>query len=94
MYNRYLFFKKLYPDYIILIIKGDKLKSIGIDKEILNYIGYEDIKDINKESINYIIINGLEIEEIKENKVNNYDTYFLRVELTKMVMNINKGMGF
>lgn len=43
MKNKYIFFKRLYKDYVIIFeIKG-KYKSLNIDKELIKYINNGDL---------------------------------------------------
>ena len=74
MKERYEVIKKLYPNYLILIRYKDKLKTFKEDKIIYNYIN----KNINKYHINYIILDKLDIEEIKECSDNNYINNILK----------------
>ena len=69
-YNRYLFCKRLYNNYLILIVDKDKLISFDRDLEILELYGIEEIK----KNINYLIIDNLNITLYKNN--NNYFYYF------------------
>lgn len=46
MKNKYIFFKRLYKDYVIIFeIKG-KYKSLNIDNELIKYINNGDISFI------------------------------------------------
>ena len=43
MKNKYIFFKRLYKDYVIILeIKG-KYKSLNIDNELIKYINNGDL---------------------------------------------------
>ena len=72
MFTRYKFIKKLYPNYLVIIKYADKLKSFRMDGLLLNYlIENKKIKKLNKLKINYVIVNNLDIIEIKEYLNNN-----------------------
>lgn len=80
-FTRYLFVKKIYPEYVVFINSKERLITYGKDLEIVNLIGYKNFFDIN---INYIIVNDLDIF-IKEFSNNNYFYYF-KIILIKNVI--------
>lgn len=86
MKNRYDIIKILYPNYLILINKKNKLITYKNDQKILDYLNIKKKKELNKRKINYLILNNLEIEEIKnyENE-NKYYTYLLKSCILKIV---------
>ena len=57
--NRYVFFKRCYPDYLILINKNNKIKSYNFDKKLLYYLEIENIKKLEKLNINYLILENI-----------------------------------
>ena len=67
MKNRYLFFKKLFPEYVILF--GNK--AIGIDRKLKKYLLNGDI--------NYLIIDANNKIVKYEFKINNYKYYLMRI---------------
>ena len=69
-YNRYLFCKKKYSDYLVFVVVKDKLVTFEYDLKIV-----EMYENINKLNINYIILNGLEIKFFNK-EINNYFYYF------------------
>ncbi len=69
--NRYKFIKKMYPDYLILIVSKKNLISFNIDNLIYKY--YKD--KVFKLNINYIILDGLDIIVKKEFFDNKYFHY-------------------
>lgn len=78
MYNRYLFAKNIYKDYVILIAKKGKYYSFDKDKRILDYINPKNGKIIyilKKFSINFVVLDDLEILGIGKFKINNYYKY-------------------
>ncbi len=72
-YSRYLFVKKLYPNYLVFLRSKDKLETFGTDLEILNIVGLDKVFDINT---NYIVLDNLDIIKIKKFPSNNYFYYF------------------
>ena len=69
MKNRLIFFKKLYPKYLVFIKSKNKLKLNDIDNKILDFInnhkGYK---------VNYVIFVNLDIIKCKNYEFN--DVYF------------------
>ena len=89
--NRYIFFKRCYPDYLILINKNKKIKSYNRDREILHYLEIDDITKIDKLNINYLILENVNIVNIKTYKYNKYYLYYKRyrfIILIKKIKNI------
>ena len=88
--NRYVFFKRCYPNYLILINKNNKIKSYNIDKEILKYLSVEeiDINKINKLNINYLILENINIINKKDYKDNKYYLYYRRCKLNNLIEKI------
>src|SRR5574344_484532 len=87
MKNRYLVIKRLYPNYLILI-KNKHYKDISLykDANILKFIKYKRLHDLERRCINYLILNNLEIEKIKDyqNK-NKYETFLLKSSIIKII---------
>lgn len=78
MKNRYLFFKRLYKDYLLLFTKKDKLLSFNIDNRIISILSSSSnniLEVLTTNSINYIIVDNLDIIEIKSFTNNNYNLY-------------------
>ena len=59
--NRYVFFKRSYPQTIILFKKEKRLFSYGEDKQILENINFKNINDLKSKKINYLIVKDLNI---------------------------------
>ena len=78
-YNRYLFCKRLYNNYLILIKNKDKIISFDEDLKIIELYGIETIK----KNINYLILDGLDIKLYNNN--NNYFYYF-KISLIKDII--------
>ena len=76
MINRYKFTKNIYKDYIVLIIKNKKYYSFDKDKKILDYINFNNkLYLLKKYSINFIVLDNLEILSINNYDINNYYNY-------------------
>ena len=74
--NRYYFTKELYPNYLVLIIKKNKLISFGRERRLLEYIGFNGkINYIRRRKINYLILDNLDIIEIKNYNNDNLNKY-------------------
>lgn len=79
MKERYEVIKKLYPNYLILLVKNNKYITFNEDKLIYNYLNKKLI------NINYIILDNLEIIDKKEYENNNYMYYYLKVKLINAI---------
>lgn len=67
--NKYLFFKSIYKDYIILFKKNNNLKTYGFDKNLIKYK--------NSNDINYIIIDNNFNVTFYKSTLNNYYKYYI-----------------
>ena len=84
-YNRYEFTKKVYPKYIIILLKKGKPYSFDIDRKILKHVGFKDKTYIlQKKKINYLVLDELDIVEKYDYDDNNYDKYLYLVKLNKI----------
>ena len=81
MKERYEVIKKLYPNYLILLIKNNKYYTFGEDKLIYTYIN----KNLNKYEINYMILDNLDIIVKKEYENNNYLNYYFKANLINIL---------
>ena len=81
MKERYEVIKKLYPNYLILIIKNNKYYTFDEDKLIFNYLN----RNLNKYEINYIILDNLDIIVKKEYENNNYLNYYFKINLINIL---------
>ncbi len=78
MKNKYLFFKKLYKNYVIILEDKGIKKTFNCDKLLMKYI--------NNLDINYIIINN-NFDIIKvDYKVNNYKRYLMIEFLCNLII--------
>lgn len=84
-YNRYLFLKRLYKDYIILIRFKNKLISYDIDLLLFKEYGFDKIKQYN---INYIVLNNLEIDELGNYDNNKYLYYYKKILIFEIIRKI------
>lgn len=80
MQERYFVLKKIYPDYLIFFLKKGEIKCIGETKLIVDIFG-NDIKKF----VNYLVINNLEIVEIKKYTNNLYDLYYCKASMIKIL---------
>lgn len=75
-YNRYSFTKKVYPDYVVLLVRKGKYYSYGSDRKILEYIKFKNKTSIlRKKKINYLVLDELDIIEKYEYLENELDRY-------------------
>ena len=79
-----MFLKRLYPNYLILFRKSDnKITSIDIDRKLLYYLKYKNIKKLK---INHIIVSSTnELEVYTYYKKNNYYLYYYRYYLSEII---------
>ena len=93
-YSRYMFFKKLYKRYIILIKGKDRYYTYDRDKEILEYVKFNNkynessLSYLDKYCINYIVIEDLNIIDNVKFKDNNYMKYYKLFHLKNILMKI------
>ena len=79
-FKRYLFVKKIYPDYVVFILSKNKLITYNRDLDIYNYLK----NDLFKLNINYIIVDNLELKFYKF-KNNNYFYYFKLILILEII---------
>ena len=84
--TRYLFLKRLYPNYVIIILKKDEYITFDIDNKIVKLIDYK----FNKYNINYLILDNLEIIKIIKYTNNKYLEIKMRVELFSLLLLVSK----
>ncbi len=79
MKNRYLFF-----------IEKKKLKTYDIDTNILSLVKTKDniLQTLDKEQINYIIVDNLDIIESKKYINNSYGLYKKKAKLVKLIYKV------
>ena len=68
--NRYIFIKRIYKDSLIIFIKNNKYYCIKEDKDIFK-ICKNNISEVRKNKINYLIIDNLVVIESHFYKYNN-----------------------
>ncbi|MBD8924219.1 hypothetical protein EGR52_12645 [bacterium] len=81
MKNKYYFYKKLYKDYIIVFNYPNKYKSMGIDANLIKYIGNKDV--------NYVVIYNDYNVRIVKRKTNNYKKYLIKEYLSLQINLLN-----
>lgn len=84
--NRYVFIKRTYPNTVV-IFKNRNNKYIGYSnqKDFLKYIEFKRLNNLSKLKINYIVISNMQILEHKTFEENNYELYYARFSLFKLV---------
>ena len=85
MEERVEILRKLYPNCLILVKYKDKIKFVGIDKNIIDTFGYENLKNVNK-----IILDNLEIVKYITYDNNLYEEYYLKTKLIELINGLRK----
>ena len=85
-FNRYKFLKKMYSNYLVILLKNGKYKSYDSDLDLLKF-NYYDLNKIRKRHISYIIIDNLKIIDLKKFNDNTYQ-YYLKIILIKRILDI------
>lgn len=79
MKTKYIFLKKLYFDYVIIFIKNRRYYVLMNDMYVVKYFGNEILINYFKNNhINYILIDGLEINDICSYIDNRYFEFLLK----------------
>ena len=86
----YEFTKKVFPKYIVFIVVNGKLVTYSNDLDILNYIGYKSkLSKLDKYKINYLVLDDLDIIEIRDYGIeNNYMKYLYLFNLDRVIRKI------
>ena len=79
-YKRFIFCKRLYNNYLILIKNKDKIISFDEDLKIVELYGIETIK----QEINHLILDGLDIK-LYEFRDNSYNYFYKTIILLKII---------
>ena len=87
MNERASILKKLYPNYLILVIDKDKIKFVGIDKLIVDTFGLKKLKNVNK-----LLLDNLDIKILEEYDNNSYEDYYLKIRLIEIIKELKKGL--
>lgn len=91
MKSRYNFTKNIYKEYIVLILKNNKYYSFDKDKKILNYISFSNkLYLLRKYSINFIVLDDLEIIGIGRYENNNYYKYLTLSYIKDILLRIKE----
>lgn len=91
--NRYLFTRWVYPDYIILIKYRNNYIMYDNNILICNYLKFYKNKKyrfhiFDKYKINYLVLDELDITEIKQYQENNYNKYVYITNIKRIVKTI------
>ena len=93
MINRYEFTKNIYKDYIVLIIKNKNYYSFDKDKRILDYINFDNkLYLLKKYSINFIVLDNLEILSINNYEINNYYKYLYMSYIKDILLEVKRSI--
>lgn len=86
-----MFLKKLYPNYIIIFIRKKELVTFDMDNKIINFCRKKKEKIVNtleREEINYFIIDNLDIIKKREFINNRYLEYKKKVIISNIYFDI------
>ena len=93
MINRYEFTKNIYKDYIVLIMKNKNYYSFDKDKRILDYINFDNkLYLLKKYSINFIVLDNLEILSINNYEINNYYKYLYMSYIKDVLLEVKRSI--
>ena len=85
--------KLLKIGYIILILKDGKYYSFGDDKRILDYIGFNNkLSILKKKSINFIVLDDLEILGYAKYEINNLYKYLCLSYISDILYKIKRSL--
>ena len=79
MINRYLFFKKLFPKYIIFIEKNEKYITLNNEDKLIKYV--------KEGKINYILVSEKNDVKIVNVYSNRYDEFLIKEYFIELVKN-------
>ena len=83
MKNRYLFLKRLYPNFIIIMLSKKEYVTFGMDNMMIKFLNMNS-RAMMVYYINYLIIDNLEIVKKVEFTDNQYNHIKRKVELVKL----------
>lgn len=86
MKNRYYFFKRLYPHFVIVFDKKGKYISLGFDKFLIKYLPSDEIS--------YIVINNQNKITIMRKYPNKYKRYLIKIVIFNEIKTILKNNSF
>ena len=70
--NRYKFAKRVYPEYVVLLLTKDKYVTYDCDLRLIQYIKFNgNFSIFDKYKINYLVLDNLDITKKKEYDLNN-----------------------
>ena len=70
MKNRYLFFKKLFPRYVVVLDKSNSFLTFYWDKKLIKYITFKEVS--------HVIIDNLNNVCVFNSGNNKYEKYLLK----------------
>lgn len=79
MKSRYVFLKRLYPEYLFAFLSGTDIKFVGVDKMIIDRFcsNKNKLKWLQKKHINYLVIDNTSIAFKYDEKNNSqYEKYY------------------
>lgn len=79
--NRYLFTKNVFKETVVLFLEKENYRSFLDDYQILHFIGFKRLKDLEKRKINYVVLQGLTLVDYKFYIDNQFAIYFIKVKL-------------
>ena len=92
-YTRYSFFKKLYPDRLIIIKLKNKYISFGKDNILLNYLlNTNKFSILDNIEVNYLIITDMYIIKEKTFSSNQYYKYVKISQLNSILTRLNNSV--
>lgn len=77
MKNKYVFFKNLYKDYVIIFEVKGKYKSLKWDKELIKYI--------NNGDLSYVIVKHDFNVFVNKVSNNNYYKYLIKLWIEQLI---------
>lgn len=77
MNNKYMFFKGMYKECVIVFESKGRLKSVGLDKKLIKYI--------NKGIVDYIVIDSSFNTWVSRCKNNRYNELLIREYLRQYI---------
>ena len=83
MKNRYLFLKRLYSNFIIIMLSKKEYVTFGMDNMMIKFLNMNS-RAMMAYHINYLIIDNLEIVKKVEFTDNQYNHIKRKVELVKL----------
>ncbi len=74
MKEKYIILKRLYPEFLVIVKKKDKLYSFELDNDMMRLFKYK--------SISHIIVDNFDLEIVDKS---NYEKYYLKTKLISLL---------